>query len=471
MRTLNASQLKALEASQGHKSFAFYLDMRIGKTLAAIKFMERAGARKILVSCPPEAVGSWCSELAGDEQSYIDLSSGGAKAFAYSSASSATWHVANSQTILPRSKTGTHLHELHWDAVVVDESHGISNPRAKITKLFLKHLSKAEWKLCLSGLPAPERDIQYVAQLLFLHGSCMGKKSFWHWRAAYMHPAGFSWEFNSGARERLLDEVSKSSIVISRTDAGMVAEPVRRTIVVKQSTPLKTALTKLHCEWAVGSKDDERWLDNGLQLATEEQAMADGFHSSCFHNLKARAVADLVCGEFKRKRVVCWFNRNDAIDLVSAALVKRKMLDFIIVSGRHCTAEEKQKVLRGFSWGERGWRVLLVQIASASTGCNLAAADAAIIVSHTWSRSKRSQLEDRIIDQRKRDPPEIVDIVVAGTSDEDAVQSLRTKKRGCKSSLEWIAKRAIARSKHAKSSLDLVPEPSRLRPHRAIGTD
>lgn len=452
MKTLNAAQQQALAAAANHNSFSFFLDMRVGKTLTAIRFMQErqataSRASRILVSCPPEAVSSWLRELTEEDESFADVSNMGAAAGQFAAASKARWFIVNSQSLLPRSKQiADPLHLQHWDGAIVDESHGIANPRAKVTKLFIKHLSKAACKLCLSGLPAPEHDVQYVTQQLFLHGGCMGQKSFWHWRAANMHQAGFDWAFNRGARERLLAEVARTSIVISRKAAGMQQHPARRVVEVEPPAKAKAAIKRLREEWAVKVRGKDKWLDNGLELVTVEQAMADGFHPACPNKIKPLAVASLICNDFKGKRVVVWFNRNDAMIPV-AEMLEQHGVSFTAVSGIICDKIEKRARLSAFEFGSVGPRVLLAQIASASTGCNLAGCDAAIFASHTWSRSKRAQAEDRIFDQRKRDPPVVIDVVAKGTVDEDCIEAQAGKRAGSKASLLLIAKKALQRLK------------------------
>lgn len=180
IRTLMPHQQNAAAWAEDKDAIALFMEMRLGKTLVAIRWVQKKKLEKILVCCPLSTIESWERELALEGEKLVKLVGTAAKrAKALTDNPDARWYAINYEGLAERGhKTYSGKSKavpspyatLPWECVIVDESTRIRNARAQITKVFLDHLSGARCRALLTGLPNPEGPEDLVTQFLFLHG-------------------------------------------------------------------------------------------------------------------------------------------------------------------------------------------------------------------------------------------------------------------------------------------------------------
>ena len=123
-------------------------DPGTGKTLSTVKALEAIGARKVLVVVPPIVLTNWVNEftLAESELTAVDIKR------RPKLRATADVHVVSMDWM--RSPAAHSLTEGTWDALVVDEAHGLATKDAKRTQAVYRDGIKAGKVMLLSGTPA-----------------------------------------------------------------------------------------------------------------------------------------------------------------------------------------------------------------------------------------------------------------------------------------------------------------------------
>lgn len=108
------------------------------------------------------------------------------------------------------------VNDLRVDAIALDESSKIRNPKSRITKTLLHNRNNFTYRLCLSGVPAPNSPEEYWSQMKFCSSAL--PDSFYRFRnlymklerdgyeATYVHPTKLGEYFRKGFRYKLRDE-------------------------------------------------------------------------------------------------------------------------------------------------------------------------------------------------------------------------------------------------------------------------
>jgi hypothetical protein len=77
-------------------------------------------------------------------------------------------HIRDGKPVKLLDQVDTALHDIEWDAVLVDESNGIASPSARATKYLLKKLKpQARYRMVLTGSAYTKRPLDVYTQLRF----------------------------------------------------------------------------------------------------------------------------------------------------------------------------------------------------------------------------------------------------------------------------------------------------------------
>lgn len=181
------NQEEAYQFAMQHPSTMLDMDMGTGKTRVAIDVMlDRSDVHRTLVACPKAVIPVWRTNIekfypdntniwvwdgrkgkvadkAKDIQEFIKVGADMDK----------TVVVVNYDAIW-RDPLGDLLRQLHFDMVILDESHRIKAAGSKVSK-YLALLGKSvPYKLCLSGTPMANSPLDVYGQYRFLDPSIFG---------------------------------------------------------------------------------------------------------------------------------------------------------------------------------------------------------------------------------------------------------------------------------------------------------
>jgi len=429
---------------------ALFMDMRLGKTLTVIRWAVGAGLTRVLVVAPRTVLQAWADELDREGEAYTIVEGTPKKrrflarctAQEYGQpACSRRWFLIGYETlrctpdiagvVVRKTDKRTFVNPVNdgcdWDAVVLDESTKIKNPKATITKVCTRGFRGVPHRVILSGLPAPEGLQDYYSQMQFLRGGFMNVGNFWAWRAKHFHSDdGWTWYPNAGVREAITDRIGQYAFVMTRQEAGIGERRVRQRRHFGMTIDQRKAF--------VNARDQfERKVDGGVELT--KWAMVrfqwmlrasggmspDGQH--VLNSAKFRELVNLLTGELKWQPVVVWFHFNAEIEAAARILWDAKVRAFR-VTGEIPVDQRHERIA---TWGEVGG-ALLIQEKIGQFGIDLAAADCAIRFSHGFSQEVWNQSRDRIVHPKKKRPLLDIDFITSNSTD-DAIVDLQNMKR------------------------------------------
>jgi SNF2 family DNA or RNA helicase len=414
---------------------AMFVEMRLGKCLVTIrrcklyKPLDPIRGLRVLIVAPNSALGSWETELAlENEKNVFTLSGSHADRLAnlnYAMESSfhlgePTWVLMNKEgfLVIPEIANKT------WDAVVVDESTFIKNPKAKVTQFFLRNFRKVAHRWILTGTPNPESDLELWPQFAFLDGEAFGYRNFWDWRAKEFQQTstGFDWRPKLETRKRIERDVSVRAHVLRRRDAGV--EPTKEHICRELVLPPEVRRIYDHIESDYESVSGQTTHWNVVKYDWVRQ-LCGGFHEGqLIWDGKIQEVLSLLTGELKGEQVVIWFHYNAELHAVENALHDAR-IPCTKMTG--ATSRESREDRRK-RWASGEFHVILVQQAVAQTGMDLSKADTAIYYSESPSLLASKQTEDRILSLAKNTSLLYLYLTVKDSVDTDLHDALRCKR-------------------------------------------
>ncbi len=460
LRRLRTHQRQNLPYAIEQDHPAIFWEMRLGKTLFAIRRILRYIALhahlglRILIVAPNSALGSWEDELVLEEEFDFVYLQGTAKERLVLLKEGHKWNLINKEGFIALPEVAYTYDQstqdwVDWDVVVADESLFIMNPKAKVTKFFLKNFRGAAHRWVLCGLPNPQSDLQLWCQLAFLDGKAFRSNSYWSFRARFFEQFFYEWEPKVNTATMIKNTLAKRVSILSRADVNLDVEKVYERRMVELPARLVKAYEDLENNFILDyrnfSKDTKyapvklQWMRQLCNGFLEKQMVWDG---------KIQMLLELLTTELANDQVIIWFSFRHEIDAVYQFL-RGVNIAVRWVDGR-IEPRQRRKMVADFSQGK--FRVFLLQIAIAVTGMNLSAADTSIYFGPPFGVNLRSQSEDRILDVMKTGPLLIIDLLVKDTVDTALLTSLQHRAANQKWSLKYV-KRLIdkQRSQRAKA--------------------
>ena len=477
-------QKPVMDYARSRSRIALFMDMRLGKTIVTIHWARERKLRRVLLVAPqPTLVGRdmWEGELqrAGFPVTMLhtipDKADRLARAewqwlpikAAVAVGIEARFHDA-SEPLLPFEfaqatvgmkrkratgwfginyealRTMPELLDLPWDAIVLDESTRIRNPKAQITKLIVRNTGHVEHRAILSGLPNPEDPLDFFEQFHFLIGDFCGFNNYWACRQTWFYQGAADWEWlpKKDTREKIKTFVHEHAYFLSRKKAGVGSKKVYETRTVPLSPVQRRQVGQIARDMAVGEVET-KWTP---VAHTWLQKIAGGFTPTgkpeLMSDAKPKALRELVLETFPTQSIVVWFHFNHEIDCLYEMLHKIKRLTVERCYGA-TPVRERAKIQERFQNGET--RVLLIQIALGQFGWRLDRSSTVIYYSNSYEFEDRAQSEDRVIHVKKTEPVLYIDLVTLDSTDEDVVDALHDKKSNAKSFSRDLASRLTAR--------------------------
>lgn len=452
-------QTRALRYASGKPRIALFMEMRLGKCVVVIRWARERGARRVLVVAPqPTLAGvlNWEGELRREGVTDLTLLHHYDTADRYDRAQwqwrrlirrpATGWFLINYEAL----RVTPELLDLSWDAIILDESTRVRNPKAQVTKLLVRRAQHIPNRALLSGLPNPEDMLDYFEQFRILLGDFMGYQSYWACRENLFHQAfegSYQWLPKRGVRDRVKKFVHQHAFVLTRKQAGVGSKKIYQMRTVALNKPQARAIRELERSYATGEQST-KWAP---VVHTWLQKIAGGFtpteRPELMSDAKLKLLEELLTEDFRKESVVVWFHFNHEIEAAYQWLRARHKT--LTVEWCHGGIAGKRRVQIQERFQAGTTRVLLIQIALGQFGWNLSKSSTAIYYSNSYEFEDRSQSEDRIIHLTKQDDCLYVDLVTLGSPDEDVIDALQDKKRDARSFTSALAGRIKERFLHA----------------------
>ena len=421
MKTLYPYQKDIFEKMKSLKKIALFIKMRLGKTVITLKWLHYINAKRVLILCPKSVMPIWSSEIMdeGYSKDRITIITGNAEeryALAEKKHFGNHFYVTNYETVVNSSS----ILNLSWDVIVLDESTRIRNPKAKTTQVLNRGTSHVPYKIILSGLPDPESEMDYFEQMKFLHGQFMGCNNFWKWRGINYFQAGFEWVLKRGAREKILNEVSKNAIVLTREGAGLGEKKVYETRYTFMSIEQKKFYSEMMRDFETCIMGKTLTTKFTVAKYSYLAQIASGItqDGKLFSANKFRELLSLLTEELKNESVVIWFSHTHEL-LTAEKWVHEAKMKCAVYYSEEKRGEEEFKAKK--------IKIMLAQPRGNQYGIDWSVASTVIYFSNWWDGEIRAQSEDRIVSVKKKEPLLYIDLVCKGTIEEDVVEILKDK--------------------------------------------
>lgn len=442
-------QLDALKWAGDKPRPAFFMEMRLGKTLVAIRWAKQFSFKKTLVVCFLSVAPVWQEELACEGKSSAMLIGSWKEKWQILDDQDVHWYITNFESTYvdnrPKKPKASIITQLPWDCVIIDESTGIRNPTAIRTKMCCKQFKLTPYRSILTGLPDPESKLDYFQQMAFLDGQFMGCESFWEFRNKFFHQVSYDWIPNKGTLSKIKEAVNKNAFVLTRKQAGIGSKKIYEKRYVELPSKVRKEYRSLERNFCLGIEETKWTIVVKVWLARLAGGQPENSDFCSMH--KFHEILYLLNSELRKEQGIIWFRFN--LELIYI----HHMLEMKGISNDFITGEvaptERERTRKRFNQGKFRW--LLAQIKCSKFGIDCSAASVAIYYSNSFAYEERAQSEDRIISPKKKESVLILDILTKNTVDEDIYKALKDKKVNAKTFnskiLENLRKRV--RSKNA----------------------
>jgi SNF2 family DNA or RNA helicase len=445
VRKLYPHQEQALAYARQRENPLLFMEMRLGKTAVVLRrckeYIPRGGKgfTAVLVVAPNSAVGSWERECELEGVDFVNCASGTRDQRRQKALDTVEALIGSKRKVkhlaVLLNREGWRVvpdvadEAYQWDAVILDEAHFIKNPRAEVTKFFLRSFQFVPHKWVLTGTPCGEGEEDAITLLNWSGERPGGTSNYWQFRQRFMepHPMGYGWALRPDGKEVLRQAIGKAACVMRRKDVRMERQKVHERREVEMPEAILKHYQELEKAFATKIGDAAiSTIHAGAQWQALRQ-LADGWlDGQCIWARSTGKVAvllDLLCGELLQEQVVVWCSYNQEVTAIHAECAHLGIPSAFITGDIH--PDHREKLRQRFQAGKL--RVLILQQACAQTGLDLSASDTAVYFSTPAGLVARQQTEDRILSLAKKSPLLYIDLCTKNTVDEDLVELIRDK--------------------------------------------
>jgi SNF2 family DNA or RNA helicase len=422
-RILREHQIEMLRYCLNTQYPALFVDPRLGKTLPIIRKIKSLGFQNNLIVAPYSALYGWQEQLQKDGCS-SNLLSGDRETRLLSLRHSGQFTLVNKEAhlIIPEIAT------IHWDSVIADESTFLKSPSSLVSQFYTKNFRDCKMRAVLTGTPAPESELEYFQQLLFLNPAILQSASWWAFRAKYFRKAindDHLWFISKQGREFLGRQLAKHCFFMKRAEVHLGGEKIYQVRKVILPSDAQKIYDKCEEDFILDLPAEKPELTKwAMQKFIWMRRITGGFiYNKCLHDTKVKALLEMIDGEFAGEQLIIWCQFIEELQGLYAALKKYKIA--CIHGG--IQKQEREQIRQFFQQGKT--RLLLLQPECFRHGTDLSAAATMIYYSSPLGLETRQQTEDRFVDISKNDSLLVIDLVVENSVDEDIVSSLKKKYR------------------------------------------
>lgn len=405
------------------------MEMRLGKSLVAIRSMNLKGAAKNLIVAPFSTFYGWLKELKLEDEIGCGIAVlEGVKEYRYKLLYQALkdgykWFLLNKEgyRVMPD------IHKVGWECTLLDESPFIKNPRSGVSKYFTKNFQHVLYKYILSGSPATEGELDYFQQLYFLDREILGCKNIWEFRNKYFTlENNYKYVIDYEGKMLLASALAEKCFVLKRKDVNLGGKKIYETRLVRMTPKFHKTVRMLNRDYILedfsGLEVDSTLYATGKIMMMRR--LCGGFVLDKFiFDSKLRVLISLLQGELHGQKIIIWCAFTYEILKITEVLGKLGLISLPIYGGIKKPVRDlrKENFQRGFI------DALVCQGECLQFGTDLSRARTMIFYSNHYSLDRRGQLEDRFVNVASYDSLLIIDLMVQDSVDIDIYESLQAK--------------------------------------------
>ncbi len=410
-------------------------DPGLGKTRQLIEAIDREVAagtiRAALIICPNTLKTTWAEEIEKYSSARYAVFGSGRKARRDGFRSlKASFYVINYEAVASELPSLRALLRFKPTALVLDESHRIKTPGAKITRAVHDLRGEAARRFILTGTPIANKPEDLWSQIFFLDDGAALGESFDDFRAKYIGRGGGYVKLGE-VRDRL------ANISLRRRKQGTISLPPKA--YTRLAVPLVGRQAELYAEmrnemviWVESmsgeqvAKEAEAILARLVRLAqiASNPALLDSSYSETAAKIQ---VLDALLAEYLAEpdeKVIVW---TSFVGNIPQLLKRYPRLSPVCLHGE-MDSKARDRAVTAFR-NDPGVRLLVANPAAAREGLTLTSARRAIYLDRTFNLVDYLQSQDRIHRLSQTKPCEIVLLIAQQSVDEFVDYSIAQKQR------------------------------------------
>ncbi|RYY25405.1 MAG: DEAD/DEAH box helicase [Chitinophagaceae bacterium] len=377
-------------------------DMGLGKTLQTICFISAHVlnnlSSKHLIVCPSSLLFNWKQEV---EKFAPHLS---CHIHHGSSRVGSSLSASNHQIIVTSYGTLRSDFEIfssmHFQTLILDESHYIKNPSAQITKL-VNQLS-SDTRIALSGTPVMNNTFDLYAQLDFLLPGIFGSKEY------------FKREFADPIDR---DKKAEKITGLQRLTAPFILRRTKEQVA--PDLPAKTEMI-MWCEMSAAQKENYENIRDRISSSLLLNIKKDGLQKNklallqgilklrqicnsplllpadeqtCIDSVKTTMLMDELSYNLGKNKTLVFSQFTTMLDLLAEECSK-KGISYYHFDGQ-TPPQKRADMVRCFQDPEDRTNVFLISLKAGNAGLNLTAADYVFLFDPWWNTAVQQQAIDR----------------------------------------------------------------------------
>lgn len=449
MKTLRIHQEEILKQARQRDNIALFLEMRLGKTLIAVRWAKEKNCQACRVITIPTAITAWKNELDDEGEIYFIAASLDKKKridlmleyLAVLASGRRAWILMNFQSYAADVEL---FEECDYDFTALDESRFIHSSKSRINKILngssdkdIPQAKRSKHHAILTGAPRTESLLDVFEQLRFIRGNqpFCGCKNYWQFRNKYFEQNWKGeWVPKKGQAEFLKDVIHRIAFVRTRKDAGIPFFKSREVRYAEFNSVQKELYEQIEDDWSWTDPDsgEEFFTDLAPIRMLWLQRVCGGFTpggkliSETTYNALA---AELDEGELKGEKHVIWtrFSTEARYLFQKRAKVLRDGEYPVLLMGQEGDLKYQLKIEDQFR-NDPKCKEFVVTIKKGKYSLNLSSSQTSHYFSNELAGDDRIQSEDRVLDIARTEPLLYLDYIHEGKISEVIYDMTVTKK-------------------------------------------
>lgn len=425
MKKLRQYQIDMVKYARRTQHPVFFVEMRLGKTLATIRSIKTYAPehrQKVLVVAPFSAWNGWNDDLTEEGVEHV-LMYGSSKDRLKILGEEHTVYITNYESW---KGIGKALKSIQWDVVVLDESDGIKNPRAKVSQFYTKNFRNVRHRYILTGTPDPESDMDFFQQIYFSDPSVFNNINFWQFRSSWCYPAGFDYKLKPRNQDKFQKLLASHCYFLKRKDVNLGNVEIVEKKVVQFDPKTKKMYETMLDSFILESTEDNIYkptMHAGAIYAWMRQLSSGIADGKLVWDGKVKELVRLLTTELKTEPVVVWASYIKEIDYILDSL-KQHHIHCNILRG-DVAVHDRLKITDDFSKGK--FRVLVANPEVCKYGSDFSVASTQVFFSVPASGKTYMQCKERTNKVGKTDSTLIVYLVTENSADELVYEAVISK--------------------------------------------
>ena len=408
---------------------ALFVQMRLGKTIVAIRSIKIRGSRKVLVVAPYSALYGWSLELEAEGETskgIVELYGTRDERLKMleTEYSRSKWFLLNKEghRVIPE------IADYSFDVLVIDESTFIKAPYSKnkgstVTRFYCENFRDVNNRYILTGTPAPEGEMDYFCQLRFLNWGIWKEKSYWEFRQKHFGIINYTEYIKPNSSKYLEWILAKNCYFLTRADVNLGGKKVYERRKVQLTKKVRKIYEKIEKEFVLEYMGQAQDTIYATTKYVWLRRLCGGFVDQEFVSyVKIKEVEHLLSGELKNEQVVILAKHVNEVKQLTKYFSKKYSVGMVYGG---VSKLKRPAIYKEFQSGNLD--LIIAQPETIKHGVNLSASDTIIVYTSPDGGETREQVEDRVVNTARNDSSLIIDLICADTIEEDVIKNLVRK--------------------------------------------